>query len=135
MTTANDHLKSIQSRIDELEHTISERGEQLRKRTTQLKEDLQEELSPEELIRKHPFQATGGALVAGLLVGRAVRSLFSPRHRAAVAAPEIHLPATVEASAMKVALGAVGAELIHAGKDLAISWLKSYIDEKKKRPA
>jgi hypothetical protein len=135
MTTANEHISSIQTRIDELEQTISERGEQIRNRAVHLKEDLQEELAPAELIRKHPFKTTGSALVAGLIFGRALKSLF--RSGRPAAAPE---PAPVASSqerrpsAVKAALATVGAEALHAGEDLAVTWLKNYISEKKKKP-
>jgi ElaB/YqjD/DUF883 family membrane-anchored ribosome-binding protein len=135
MTTANEHISSIQTRIDELEQTISERGEQIRNRAVHLKEDLQEELAPAELIRKHPFQTTGSALVAGLVLGRVLKSMF--RSGRTAAAPE---PAPVASSqerrpsAVKAALATVGAEALHAGEDLAVTWLKNYISEKKKKP-
>jgi hypothetical protein len=134
MTTANEHLKSIQSRIDELEQTISERGEQIKSRAVHLKDELREELAPEEVIRRHPFKSTGGAILAGLLIGRAVRSVVAPAHRSAPVS-EYQPVAHHEPSAMKVALATIGAEALHAGKDLAITWMKNYIEEKKKRPA
>lgn len=131
MTTANEHLKSIQSRIDELEQTITEKGEQIKSRAMHLKEELQDELAPEELVRRHPFKAAGAALLTGLIIGRAARSIVSPS-RSAVAASGTVSAAHHEPSALKVALGAVGAEVLHAGKDLAIAWLRNYIEEKKK---
>jgi hypothetical protein len=134
MITANEHIKSIQSRIDELEQTISERGEQIKSRAVNLKAELQEELAPEELIRRHPFKSTGSALLVGLLVGRAFKSVVAPARRSAPVSesqPAKHR----EPSAMKVALATIGAEALYAGKDLAISWMKSYIEEKKKKPA
>ncbi len=134
MTTANEHIKSIQSRIDELEQTISERGEQIKSRAVHLKAELQEELAPEEVIRRHPFKTTGSALLTGLLLGRAVRSLLTPSRRSAPVS-ERQPAMQREPSTMKVALAAIGAEALYAGKDLAISWLRNYIEEKKKRPA
>jgi hypothetical protein len=131
MTTANEHLKSIQSRIDELEQTISERGEQIKTRALNLKEELQDELAPEELVRKHPFKATGAALLTGLLIGRAAKSIVAPA-RGTVTVTENLPAARHEPSALMVALSAVGAEVLHAGKDLAITWLRNYIEEKKK---
>jgi ElaB/YqjD/DUF883 family membrane-anchored ribosome-binding protein len=134
MTTANEHIKSIQSRIDELEQTVSERGEQIKSRAMHLKEDLQEELAPDELIRKHPFKTTGSALLAGLLIGRAVKSIFRPSDRPVIVTenlPAVHR----EPSSVKTALVTIGVEILHTGKDLAIAWLKNYIAEKKKKPA
>ncbi|NTV02235.1 MAG: hypothetical protein HGB04_05545 [Chlorobiaceae bacterium] len=131
MTTANEHLKSIQSRIDELEQTISERGEQIRTRAQHLKKEIQEELAPEELVRKHPFKTTGVALLTGLLIGRIAKSVIAPSPRPAAAAESLPV-VRQESSALKTALAAVGAEALHAGKDLAITWLRNYIEEKKK---
>ncbi|NTU68120.1 MAG: hypothetical protein HGB02_04480 [Chlorobiaceae bacterium] len=130
MTTAHENLKSIQSRIDELEQTISERGEQIRTRARHLKDEIQEELAPEELVRKHPFKTTGAALLAGLVIGSSTRSIFSPPRRVAVteSLPAVHQGRT----AIGAAIGAIGAEVLHAGKDLAISWIRNYIEEKKK---
>ena len=136
MTNANDPIKNIQSRIDELEHTISERGEQIRERTRHLKEDLQEELSPMELIKKHPVEAAGVSFVTGIVAGRAVRSLFSPKQKSAYVAsqaqPAPHAALANQASPIAVAAGAIGAELLHAAKDLAITWLKSRVADRKK---
>ncbi len=138
MSNVNDPIKNIQSRIDELEETISERGEQIRERTRQLKEDLQEELSPMELVRKHPVEAAGASFVTGIVAGRIVRSLFSPKRRSADKAisatplPPPQAPQAKQASPIAVAAGAIGAELLHAAKDLAITWLKNRVAEKKK---
>lgn len=130
MSSAQEHLKSIQSRIDELEHTIAERGEQIRHRTKQLKDDLQDELSPEELIRKHPVEAAGVSLVAGIILGRIARGIVSPGRTSAGQAV-LPPPAGHGQSALKAAIAAIGVEAVHAGKDLAVSWIKSYFDQKK----
>jgi hypothetical protein len=137
MTNANDPIKSIQSRIDELEETISERSEQIRGRTMQLKEDLQEELSPMELIKKHPVEAAGVSLVTGIVAGRVIRSLVSPKRQPTAKTIPATPPPPQEAQAKQtspiaVAAGAIGAELLHAAKDLAITWLKSRVEMKKK---
>ena len=137
MSNVNDPIKNIQSRIDELEETISDRGEQIRERTRQLKEDLQEELSPMELVRKHPVEAAGASFVTGIVAGRIVRSFFSSKRQPAAKAipvtpPSPQAPQAKQASPIAVAAGAIGAELLHAAKDLAITWLKSRVAEKKK---
>ncbi|MBN1929777.1 MAG: hypothetical protein JW764_09580 [Chlorobiaceae bacterium] len=158
MTTANDPLKSIQSRIDELEETISDRGEQIRARANQLKEELQEELSPMELIRKHPVESAGISFATGIVAGRIIRSVISPKSRkmAVPAAPqppaaqpgraEKPQPAPAERQAAKpsvmeaaldrssssgMAIGAIGVELIHALRDMAVTWIKSRGEAKK----
>lgn len=136
MTTVHDPIKNIQSRIDELEQTISDRGEQIKARTRQLKEDLQEELSPVEMLRRHPLEATGVSFVTGLVAGRVIRSLFSPKRQSASVEttqtrPETYQPR--QPSPIAVAAGAVGAELLHVAKDLAVTWLKSQVESKKRK--
>lgn len=152
MTTANDPLKNIQSRIDELEQTISDRGEQIKARTRQLKDDLQEELSPVELIKKHPVESAGVSFVTGLVAGRIIRSVISPkRQRITVAAtpqpaakpgwaekPKPHAkaaateePREASASPRGMAVGALGIEVIHALRDLAVTWIKNRSEENK----
>lgn len=135
MTTANDQLKSIQSRVDELEQTISERGEQIKTRASQLKEELKEELAPLEIIRKHPLEASGISFVTGLLAGRIVKSAIGPkRHNTPVSQPVV-TPSRHEqqASPLGVAVGAIGIELLHTARDLAVTWLNNRAEEKKKK--
>lgn len=130
MTTANDNLKSIQSRIDELEQTVSEREEQIKTRTKQLKDDLQEELSPAELIRKHPLEAAGVSFVTGLVAGRIVRSMLRPRRSPS---SSIHAtPVEIQPSTISSTLSIIGVELLHTVRDIAVSWIKNRIDEKRK---
>ncbi|NTU57502.1 MAG: hypothetical protein HGB00_01065 [Chlorobiaceae bacterium] len=132
MTTANDPIKSIQSRIDELEQSIAERGEHIKARTLQLKEELQDELSPVELIRKHPVEAAGASFVTGVLLGRAIKSIVSPTpHRPSVQSD----PADKQRSTLSATIGIIGIELLHTAKDLGIAWLKNYIEEKKNKPS
>ncbi|HHE07833.1 MAG TPA: hypothetical protein ENL01_02860 [Chlorobaculum parvum] len=141
MTTANDPLKNIQSRIDELEQTISDRGEQIKARTRQLKDDLQEELSPVELLKKHPAESAGVSFVTGLVAGRVIRGLIStktPRTAKKKAMPSE--PAfgeetiAIKPSALKAAISAIGIELLNTGKDLAITWAKNQFDSRTRKP-
>jgi hypothetical protein len=131
MTTANDPIKSIQSRIDELEQTISERGEHIKARTTQLKEEIQEELSPAELIRKHPLEAAGVSLVTGIVLGRAIRGIVSPSHKSPAVSSSA---ADKQHSTFRATIGVIGVELLNTAKDLGIAWIRNYIEEKKKKP-
>ncbi|NTW47090.1 MAG: hypothetical protein HGB16_03015 [Chlorobaculum sp.] len=137
MSNAHDPIKNIQSRIDELEQTIADRGEQIKERTRQLKEDLQEELSPVEMLRRHPLEATGVSFVTGIVAGRVIRSLVSPKRQPATVAPQIQpAPQTYQAkpaSPIAVAVSAIGAELLHAAKDMAVAWLKSQVESKKRK--
>ena len=137
MSNAHDPIKNIQSRIDELEQTIADRGEQIKERTRQLKEDLQEELSPVEMLRRHPLEATGASFVTGIVAGRVIRSLVSPKRQPATIAPQTPpAPQATQprpASPIAVAAGAIGAELLHAAKDMAVAWLKSQVESKKRK--
>ncbi len=140
MTNAHDPLKSIQSRIDELEQTISERGEQIKSRTRQLKEDLQEELSPVEIVRKHPVKSAALSFVTGIVAGRILRGIISPKRskkvgKGAVGTAPGSEPEVVatEPSPLKEAMGSIGIELLHTGKDLAITWIKNQFDTRTKK--
>lgn len=135
MTNAHDPLKSIQSRIDELEQTISERGEQIKARTQQLKEDLQDKLSPVEQIKKHPVKSAALSFVTGLVAGRIVRGLIGPKQPKPTGMEAISAEtgpkepaASAKPSPLKEAMGSIGIELLHTGKDLAISWVKNQLD-------
>lgn len=139
MTTANDPIRSIQSRIDELEQTITDRGEEIKARAKQLRDDLEDELSPREIIRKHPVESAGLSLVTGFIAGRIIRSIVTPqRSRVVEARPHIEpqpvssaAPKEKQSSPLRVALNAIGIELLHTGKDMAITWLKTRQEEKK----
>jgi hypothetical protein len=134
MTNTHDPIKNIQSRIDELEQTINDRGEQIKERTRQLKEELQEELSPMELIKKHPVEATGVSFVTGLVAGRVIRSLFSPKRKSipVEAAPAKHpAPQVKHSSAVGAVIGAIATELLHTGRDLGVAWIKNHFEAKK----
>jgi hypothetical protein len=131
MTTANDPIKSIQSRIDELEQTISERGEHIKTQAMRLKDDLQDELSPAELIRKHPLEAAGASFVTGVLLGRVIKGIVSPSQKS----PAVKsLPEEKQHTTLSATVGVIGVELLHTAKDLGIAWIKNYIEEKKKKP-
>jgi uncharacterized protein (DUF3084 family) len=135
MITANDPIRNIQSRIDELEKTISEKGEQIRARTRQLKEDMEEELSPMELIRKHPLEATGISFVTGIVAGRMIRTIVAPARNPVTVQPQPQAAPQAaqvkQTSPIAVAAGAIGAELLHTAKDLTIAWIKTRVSEKK----
>jgi hypothetical protein len=136
MTNAHDPIKNVQSRIDELEQTISERGEQIKERTRQLKDDLQEELSPMELIKKHPVEAAGVSFVTGIIAGRVVRSLFTPKRKPAAAPqaqPAQQTAPTKHPSAVGAVIGAIATELLHTAKDLGITLIKNHYEAKKRK--
>ena len=102
-----------------------------------MKEDLQEELSPVEMLRRHPLEATGASFVTGIVAGRVIRSLVSPKRQPATIAPQTPpAPQATQprpASPIAVAAGAIGAELLHAAKDMAVAWLKSQVESKKRK--
>ncbi|MEI8032798.1 MAG: hypothetical protein WCH05_05600 [Chlorobiaceae bacterium] len=127
MTTKNEQLHSIQARIEELQNTIEEKEAQLKTRGRHLREELEGELSPDKLIRNHPFQAIGLSFVAGLLVTRALKGKKSRRPAATGEACTV-----VEAapSATSTALAGIGLEVLRSAKDLGIGYLQRYIDRK-----
>jgi hypothetical protein len=127
MTSGNDPLKNIQSRIEELEQTISQRSAHIKNSTKRLKEDIQTELSPVTVAKKHPLEATGATFVAGFLLARILKNIFRPRPRPLVQHSTV---VDVKPSVMKVAAGGLALELLHAGKELGVTWLKQYIEER-----
>ncbi len=120
-------LKHIEARIHELEQSIHEREKQLKDRAGQFKKELQEELSPEELVKKYPLQTTGASLVFGFLAGKILRSVISPSsHTNAQPASK---PKS-ESSELKNAVASIGIDVLRSGKDLAFSYLKHYLDNR-----
>lgn len=135
MTQRNEPLQSIQSRIEELQNTIASKEQAIRQRSRQLHHDIETELSPAELVRKHPFPAAGLSLAAGLLVGRTIKRAASPRKAAPrpaapIAQPHEAVPQQASTSRAGNAAREIGLELLNAGKEMAINYLQGYIDSK-----
>ena len=127
MTPINEPLVSIQARIEELQNTIEDREAQIKARTRKLKEGIETELSPIELVRKHPFTVTGVIFFTGLLLGKALsgrKSSATPTVQTACASAE-RLP-----SNQKSALSTIGLEALRSAKDLGFACLQRYIDKK-----
>ncbi len=127
MANKTEPLKSTEAKIQELENRIRDREEQLRKRTGRFKKELQQELSPEELVRRYPFRTTGLSLLIGFFTGKLIRKALSrqPQQRT-----ETDRSQRKEPSELKSALGSIGLELLRSGKDIAISYLKHSLDKK-----
>ena len=127
MTTKNDHLHSIQARIEELQNTIAEKEEQIKNRTSRLKHDLEAELSPMNIVRKYPFNAAGATFIAGLLLSKALRGnrTNSTPLQQAISSPTNLLP-----SQHKSAWSTIGLEALRSAKDLGFTYLQRYIDKK-----
>jgi len=122
--TTNDTLDGIQARIEDLQNTIAEKEEQIRDRARQLKEDLQTELSPEEIVRKHPFETAGAVLAAGFMIGRALKP-SSRKIRTATAAQPVQ-----PSSSVRSAMGSIGIDILRSAKDLGFTYLQRYLDRK-----
>ncbi|KUL30458.1 hypothetical protein [Chlorobium limicola] len=126
MTTNNERLDGIQARIEDLQNTISEKEEQIKARAYQFKEDLKTELSPLEVIKKHPFETAGAVLAAGFFVGRALRP-----SRRAENSTQAEIPVTSnQSSAVKIAIGSLGIDILRSAKDLGFTYLQRYLDRK-----
>jgi hypothetical protein len=126
--TTNEHLDGIQARIEDLQNTIAEKEEQIRQRARHLKEDLQAELSPLEVIKKHPLEAAGTVLAVGFLLGRAIKPSAKPSNIEAadiLSAPPVHHP-----SPAKIAMGTIGVDILRSAKDLGFTYLQRYLDRK-----
>ncbi|MBM3423840.1 MAG: hypothetical protein FJY09_11450 [Chlorobi bacterium] len=122
--TTNDTLDGIHARIEDLQNTIAEKEEQIRDRARQLKEDLQTELSPEEIVRKHPFETAGAVLAVGFMIGRALKP-SSRKIRTAPAAQPVHT-----SSPARTAMGSIGIDILRSAKDLGFTYLQRYLDRK-----
>ncbi len=122
-------LKNIEARIHELENSIHEREQQLKERAGRFKEELQEEMSPVELIKKYPLQLSGVSLAIGFLAAKIVRAVMTPSSRKSTQ------PASKpksETSELKSAMSSIGIDVLRSGKDLAFNYLKHYLDNKMK---
>lgn len=128
MGTKTEHLNSIESRIRELENNITRRQQQLLERAETFRSDLQNEFSPEEIIRRYPLQSTLASATAGFIVARAVKAVAGP-NKAKPTQPASSVESKPR-SELSSAMGSLAVEVLHSGKDLAFSYLKAYLDEK-----
>lgn len=122
--TTNETLDGIEARIEDLQNTITEKEEQIRQRARQLKEDLQTGLSPEEIIRKHPFESAGTVLVVGLMIGRALKPSSGKGRPAPLTQP------VQQHSTLKSTMSSIGIEILRSTKDLGFTYLQRYLDRK-----
>lgn len=126
--TTNEHLDGIQARIEDLQNTIAEKEEQIRQRARHLKEDLQAELSPVEVIKKHPLEAAGAVLAVGFLFGRALKPSRKPSRITTADMPSV--PPVYHPSTVKNAMGTIGVDILRSAKDLGFTYLQRYLDRK-----
>ncbi|ANT64238.1 MULTISPECIES: hypothetical protein [Prosthecochloris] len=128
MGTKTEHLTTIESRIRDLEENISRRQEQLLERAETFRHDLQNEFSPEEIIRRYPLQSTAASAAAGFIIARAVKAVAGPRKTPQ--APETIPAGERPRSELSSAMSSLAVEVLHSGKELAFSYLKAYLDQK-----
>jgi hypothetical protein len=131
MITKNDTLHSIQARIEELQNTIAEKEKQIKARTRNLKEDLEEELSPEEIIKKHPFLAAGTTFTAGLIL---TKSLGGRKKSPAAAKPVPSIQPEPLSSRRKGMVYAIGMDVFHSFKDIGFRYLQGYLENRFRKP-
>lgn len=127
MTPTNEPLAGTQARINELQNTIAEKEAQIKARGRKLKEEIETELSPMELVKKHPFPATAVVFAAGLLLGKGIRcnkSTSQPTSQEACD-PAEHSPSRREST-----LSVIGLEVLRTAKELGFASLQRYIDKK-----
>ncbi len=127
MTPTNEPLAGTQARINELQNIIAEKEAQIKARGRKLRAELETGLSPLEVVRKHPFQATAVVFAAGLLLGKGGRckKSISPPISEAAYAPAKRFP-----SRSQSALSAIGLEVLRTAKELGFASLQHYIDKK-----
>jgi len=127
MTTKNEHLSSIQARIEELQNTITEKEMEIKARTRQLRDDLEAELSPVELVRCYPFKAAAATFIAGLLLARFLKG---GRRTANVKRGDSSPLQDSCSSPNNNALETIGIDILRSAKDLGFNYLQRYIDKK-----
>lgn len=127
MIPTNDPLDDIQARIEKLQKSVAHREAQIKARASKLKEDIETELSPVKLVKKHPFQATALGFAAGLLLGTCVRS--KSRSTASMG-PVNCAPVERSPSRPESALSTIGLEALRSAKELGFAFLQRYIDKK-----
>ncbi|MBV5329418.1 MAG: hypothetical protein JZU65_17640 [Chlorobium sp.] len=127
MITNNEPLNSIEARIEELHNTIAEKEEQIKTRTRQLKDDIQTELDPATVVRRHPFEIAGSIFVTGILIGRSVKSMMGPsrKHQSNTASASDSVPAKAPTQ-----LSVLGIDILRSVKDLGFTYLTHYLDKK-----
>jgi len=128
MTTPNEPLVGIQARIEELHNTITEKEEQIKMRTRKLAANLKEEISPENIIRKHPGKAAGAAFIAAFLLTRTLRGHRSPSIR--VEHTQHSTPSQNLSTHSKTALSTIGFEVLRSVKDIGFTYLQRYLEKK-----
>ncbi len=124
MKQDTEPLTTIESRIQDLQESIEQRRQHLKTRATRLKDDLQDELAPEEIIRKYPLQTAAASLLAGILTGKFIRAVVTPSGRQ----PQKNIQE--KPSEFKAALGDIGVDILRSGKDLAFTYLRHHLDNR-----
>ncbi|NTU97105.1 MAG: hypothetical protein HGA62_04725 [Chlorobiaceae bacterium] len=131
MTTKNETLHGIQARIEELQKTIAEKEKQIKARTRNLKEEIAEELSPEEIVKKHPFLAAGTTFTAGLIITKSLGG--RKKNIPSAKASETTLQPEPPASRRKGVMYAIGLDMFHSLKDIGFSYLQGYLENRFKK--
>ena len=73
------------------------------------------------------MQAAGVSLLTGFLGGKIIRSIVSPSPARKAKAEQKNPSGT---SGAREALGALGMDILHSGKNLAFGYLQHYLDQK-----
>lgn len=129
MTDKQNHLESVQERIDILQETIAERERDIRERARRFQENLEHEISPAEIVRRHPWPSAFAALGLGYLTGRMLRSGGPAPSAESCQLPETGAPA-LPATRTGGALADLRLELIRSAKELGVNYLQRYLDSK-----
>ncbi|MCW8798572.1 MAG: hypothetical protein OQK66_06355 [Prosthecochloris sp.] len=124
MAQDTEPFTNIEARIQHLQDSIAQHSQQLKSRASRLKDDLQDELAPEEIIRKYPLQSAAASLIAGVLTGKFIRAVVTPSTRSHEKSIE-NRP-----SEFKTALSDIGVDILRSGKDLAFTYFRHYLDNR-----
>lgn len=117
-----DRIKDIESRKRNLEDQISQRQEEISRRAANLKDEIEDRLRPEELVRKHPVAAMGVTFGAGFLLARLITSTFRQGSQAS---------APVQQSGKRVSslMSDMAYDFLSAAKDMALGYAVDYASQ------
>ncbi|NTW49029.1 MAG: hypothetical protein HGB19_04705 [Chlorobiales bacterium] len=117
-----DRIRDIESRKRSLEDQINQRQEEISRRATHLKDEIEDRLRPEEIIRKHPVAAMGVTFGAGFLLARLITGGSHQHSPAQQSAPRSGKHVSNLMSDMTY-------DFLSAAKDMALGYAVDYASQ------
>lgn len=124
----SDPIERLESKKAELENLISEKTEQIQQRATNLKNEIEDRVNPEEIIRNNPVTSVGVSFGIGFVIGSIIkRSSKSDNHTTKSA--QNH-PKNYSEKNLSRFISEFTYDVFDAFKDLAIGALVDYASTK-----